>query len=389
MENGITLVCRENNSANLEVSVTFKCGHINEPMLGIAAVYENVVHQASNNKVMSVYGGSMTSFVTTVAKEQLGCRLDELFSWCCGSVTEERVTKAIADIVQHTKDLAPLPLRQAKLAYKHTAYGNNQVVWDTEDYIAKVSQITAKDVENYINDSFHGKNIVIAVSGASKILPTVQEAVMGSWFALSLEEGKRQRLNNMLYTGGYQEIEGNGTTQIAMFGWDISDGEYLAETNVLMSMLSGRLERSLAGLGIPATYEIKVAGYFGLRSLRITVSCPTKSNFQKCIDVVAENVHRLRTSLASDRRLETSRQRAMAERLAISNEALPRSVKEAWSILRRSIDYDNDSAINGIWQVSAEDVRSAADIIFGRDITCVLYTNAKHESYESIVAKMA
>ena len=107
----------------------------------------------------------------------------------------------------------------------------------------------------------------------------------------------------------------------------------------MMSMLSGRLERSLAEAGLVAEAVVKIAGYFGLRTLRIAVSCDADSVsaengkkrnvLQECIDVVSKNVKRLQTSIASDRRMETSRQRAMAERLGISNEALPRSVEVA------------------------------------------------------------
>ena len=61
LNNGLTIVCKDVNKFE-EVSLTFKCGHINEPLVGIASVYEKIV--ASNSpKLGSILGGSMTSFV--------------------------------------------------------------------------------------------------------------------------------------------------------------------------------------------------------------------------------------------------------------------------------------------------------------------------------------
>ena len=87
--------------------------------------------------------------------------------------------------------------------------------------------------------------------------------------------------------------------------------------------------------------------------------------------------------------METSKQKAMVERLAISNEALPRSVEIAWALLGRGIDYDADSAIANIWDVSARDVKDAAKEIFSKKMTCVLYTNATCDGVKDIEAKMA
>ena len=158
---------------------------------------------------------------------------------------------------------------------------------------------------------------------------------------------------------------------------------------MLLSLLSGRMERSLGEAGLAAESEVKIAGYFGLRTLRIGVSCASKSDFNKCITIVCDNVKRLQLGLASDRRMETSRQRAMTERLAISNEALPRSVEAAWALLGRNIDYDNDRAIANIWEVSASDVRYAAQDIFSKKMTCVLYTNKPYPTEDVILKAMS
>lgn len=382
-ENGLTLICNETGSSK-ELSLTFRCGHINEPKLGIALLYEHIVQQQLSKKLGSVCGGSMTSFFVPITGNP-GNSVKNLYNWCFAlKLNEKHVQAAAEDIIEHTRDLAPLPLRQAKLAYKHTAFGQNDVVWDTDEYINAVSSLTVDDVKSYIASNLVGSNMVVVFSGSTEFFDTVTEQVK-KYFG-ELPKGTRKKLDKFLYTGGFQQISGNGATQVAMFGWDISRFGSTAELNVLMSMLSSRLERQLSA--IPAEVEVKVAGYFGLRTLRIRVTCNQRKKFDECINIVCNNIKRVRTSLASDRRIETSRQRAMAERLAISNEALPCSVEIAWNLLGREIDYNNDECISSTWRVSASDVEYAAQEIFSQKLTCVLYTNGKTRSYDDIVKAM-
>ena len=385
LENGVTVLCSVTN--NPELSLTIKSGHINEAKVGLAAVYENIVAlNANNENLMSICGGSLTSFVSGV-KSSVNVALKYLYDSCVNTdVTKKVLDFAVVDITKHTLDMAPLPTRQTKLAYKHTAFSKNQVFWKPERYIEYLKALTVSDVKNYIADNFVGSNVVVSFSGPEKDFDTVFEAA-GKYFG-QLPKGKRKSIS-LEYTGGFSCINGNGSKQLAFFGWELPSGYNTAETNVLMSMLSGRLERSLADAGLAAESVVKIAGYFGLRTLRIAVSCDRKSDLGKCIDIVCKNVKRLKTSLASDRRMETSRQRAMTERLCISNEALPRSVEAAWALLGRNIDYDNDRAITNIWEISAQDVRYAAREIFNSKITCVLYSNEPFPKEEDIVKAMS
>lgn len=383
LENGINLVCCESNGSGFEVSLTIKSGHQNEPKLGLAALYENIVAQQAQGGISAVYGGNITSFFTGGAMSELSKKLNLLWHLCGHPVVnDDTVSKAANDIVLHTMDLAGVPMRQTKLAYKHTAFSQNEVVWNTDEYISRVSSLKPEDVNEYIKTCYVGKNLIIGYSGPESSFDRVEKLVFQLFG--ELPEGKRSPISDLLYTGGYQEIPGNGSIQIAMFGWDISRLSNFSETNVLMSMLSARLERSLAPL--KATSEVKIAGYFGYRTLRICISCMNRNNFKKALDVICDNVRRITHENASDRRLETSRQHAMTERLAISNEALPHSVHASWLLLKRGIDYDNDRCIRNIWRTTAEDVRDKALSIFTRKMTCVMY-GAK-VSYDDLLTKM-
>ena len=63
LHNGATIVIAECLSKELSVSVTVNVGHVNEPKLGIAALYENVLMKQVS-RVQTVYGGTVTSFFT-------------------------------------------------------------------------------------------------------------------------------------------------------------------------------------------------------------------------------------------------------------------------------------------------------------------------------------
>lgn len=70
LNNGATIVIAECSSKELSVSVTVNVGHVNEPKLGIAALYENVLMKQVS-RVQTVYGGTVTSFFTGCEKEEL------------------------------------------------------------------------------------------------------------------------------------------------------------------------------------------------------------------------------------------------------------------------------------------------------------------------------
>ena len=387
LNNGLTIVCKDVNKFE-EVSLTFKCGHINEPLVGIAGVYEKIV--ASNSpKLGSILGGSMTSFVlrNTDGVNTISKAIKALFKGCVKiPVTQISLASAVADIVKHTEDLAPLPERQVKLAYKHTAFGNS-TLWQTDEYLEKLEELTTKDVTKYIEDNFVGGNIVISYCGPEDDIDEVAD-VVEKYFG-KLPAGNKNADCNLNYTGGFQFIQGEGNSRVARFGWYLPKEYNTAETNILMSMLAGRLERSTAEAKIEADTTVKIAGYFGLRTLCITLKCFGKRNFDTAVNIVLENIKRLQTSEASDRRMETTRSRAAIERLCISNEALPSSVEAAWALLGRNIDYDVDSIISNLYNVTAHDVKIAAREIFSQKPTVVFYTRKPHITFDKIVKTIA
>ena len=371
LENGAVLVCNFKESSKVSVALTFGRGHLNETKLGVASVFENIVQRVADKKIISMYGGSFTSFFTGMERQDLKERMQQLYNWCVDlKITPEMVDYAVTDIIQHTRDLAPMPKRQAKLIYKHTAFGKNKVAWNTDEYIAALKGLTVQDVIDYRQKALVGNNMVIVFSGAQSMADDFIN--LAKFLFEDLPTGRRQKIDNMLYTGGYQVVKGSGS-HIMLLGWDISKIRSRVEANLLMSMLNARLERAFALL--PATPEVKVAGYYGFNTLRVGFECTDPNRFEECVNILCYNIRRVCAEEASDRRMETTRQRAMTERLLEASKAQPTAVRLAWQLLGRDVFYSADEWINEVWHVDALDVRDTAREIFGTDLTCVVYTD--------------
>lgn len=371
LENGAVLVCNFKESSKVSVALTFGRGHLNETKLGVASVFENIVQRAANEKIISMYGGSFTSFFTGMESKDLNARMQQLYDWCVNlDITSEMVDYAVSDIIQHTRDLAPLPARKAKLIYKHTAFGKNKVAWNTDEYIAALKSLTVQDVLEYREAALVGNNMVIVFSGSQSI--SEDFVSLAKFLFGDLPKGRRQKIDNLLYTGGYQVVKGEGA-RVMLLGWDISHIRSRAEANLLMSMLKSRLERAFAHLDeMP---EVKVAGYYGFNTLRVGFECKKPEHFAECIKILCSNIRRVCAENASDRRMETTRQNAMTERLLEASKAQPTAVRLAWQLLGRDVFYSADEWINEVWHVDALDVRDTAREIFGTELTCVIYTD--------------
>lgn len=369
LNNGTICVVSGNKSDVVTLSATVKVGHLNEPKLGLASVYEKVL-MLQAPQVETVYGGTITSYLTGGSTKDFRKKIAELAELIKNpELSTELLKAAVADIVQHTRDRNALPRRQLKLLYKHTAFSGH-IVWDEDAYIASLESITTEDLQKFHDKYCTGKNLVIGVSGI-----TLSEAqpVLEKLFA-DLPAGRSHKAEIPEYTGGYAVMQPTHQVsfQRVMMGWDISKLSNVAEANVMMSCLSGRLERSFANMGIDSTVEVKIAGYYGCRTLRIAVDCPCSTEVNQIIDVICANIRRLKHELASERRMETSRNRAMTEKLLKFQQPEAAAVEISWQILRRGSMYNVADRINATWQVSARDVQDISRDIFNNHITCVI-----------------
>lgn len=384
LKNGLTvMVSKFPSTSQVSVSLTVNVGHVNEPKLGLAALFEKVLMEQAAG-VQAVYGGTITTYFTGGASTELELSMRKLSNLVisphfCGELIK---MKAI-DIIGHTRDLAPLPKRQMKLLYKHTAFAHAEKVWSADVYIDAVSSYGVSDLQEFADKYMTAKNMVVAVSGCVSEEEVLRLAEM--YFG-QVPAGRKHKVQNDIYTGGFNRISSPCGYRQVMLGWDVSDLNNAAEANVMMSMLSGRLERSFIGKDVDI--EVKIAGYYGMRTLRISVTSHNEEDVNEFIDVICANVHRLRTTLASERRMETSRNRAMAEKLFTFSQPQDSAVEMAWQLLGRGQMYDINERINATWQVSARDVQEIAESIFSRPLTYVLYARKPYYTYQEVVSKL-
>lgn len=381
LSNGMKVV-KTNNSKVYSLSITVGIGHLNEPKLGLAAVCEKVLSPQLNN-ALAIQGGTITSYLTGCSAEDFEALLAKVAAVLKNpDLSQELVDAAAEDVAQHTRDLAPLPERQWKLCYKHTAFGTSKLVWDLDAYIESVKSLKTEDLEAMVDTYYTGKNIVI---GVACDLPLAElKELMEKYFG-SIPAGKKQKFEKLEYTGGYTARPAVGDVQTIAIGWDVSSLSNVAEANVLMSMLSGRLERDVAGTG--AVREVKIAGYYGMRTLRISIVAPADKDINDFIDIICKNVKRVTTTLASDRRMETSRQRAATEKLAKFSEPQDAAVEAAWQELGRNGMYDVDDRITATFLVSARNVKEIAQDIFFEKPTIVVFGENPYSEKE-ILAKL-
>ena len=397
LENGATLVIVDRTSEDLSIAATINVGHINEPKLGMAALFENLLSKQVQN-VQTVHGGTITSYLTGCTKTEL----DETFRMLSELLSKPKldgvlIRVAAEDIAEHTRDLAPLTKRQMKLLYKHTAFGKKRVLWNADSYIRAVESYTAEDLREFADKYYTGKNMVIVVVGSGLDHEKVRE--MFKKYFEHIPAGERQRLKKSIYTGGYNVLIPNGNCNQVMLGWDVTDIKGSASANVMMSMLSKRLERSFNEVvntrtGVKfsrpsdAEVEVKIAGYYGFRTLRISVKSAQLTT-NEIIDTIVRNVVRLQNSLPSDRRMETSKNWAMAEKLWLFSQPQPAAVETAWQMLGRDAMYDINERIGHIWAVSAYEIQAISrDIFTGSPLTMVVATKEPHYTYSEVQEKL-
>jgi predicted Zn-dependent peptidase len=153
-----------------------------------------------------------------------------------------------------------------------------------------------------------------------------------------------------------------------MVGWDITHLciNNSPATNVMMSMFLRCMERAYVDAGFKdVQVDFKVAGYYGLRTMRAYVSS-SSHNAKELLNVLIETINRICEVEAPIHRLESSRNIAMTEKLDKYEKSDNRALETAWQIIGRGSMYDVANRINSIYKITAEDVMDIANEVFRR-----------------------
>lgn len=361
LNNGMSVVYA-GHAKSFSGVLSINIGHVNEPSLGIANLFERTLLLQTRG-IIPVFGGTMTAYTTGGSDlEEVFTKLHQVFNQTV--VNDKYVEEAKQLIRQQTEDTAPMTMRRMKLSYKHTAYGD-KLVKTTEEYLDTLASYTTEDVRTFANTYYTGNNIVLVVSGpkvAKKELKKLAEQFFGS-----IDAGTPcPKAPTNIYTGGFDKIEVKDNTSRVMFGWDMShlnvdDSPYI---NVMMSMFLRRMERAFADLGYTdVQVDLKIAGYYGLRTIRAYLASPTLSA-KDLTSIFIKALNRICDTRASDRRLERSRNSAMTEKLDKYERSGDRALETAWQMIGRGQMYDVNVRINLIYETTADDVMDMAIRIF-------------------------
>ncbi len=361
LNNGMTVVYA-GYAKEYSVCLSVNIGHVNEPRLGLANLFERVLLLQTKG-IIPVFGGTMTAYTAggDDLPEILG-RMSQLFN--PEAVTDEYVTKAKASIVQETHDTAPLTVRRMKLLYKHTAFGAD-LVRPTEEYLRSVITCSVDEVCRFAGKYYTASNAVLVVAGPELSLCELKQLARQYFGAVPAGE-KQPQLKGDIYTGGYGRMDvADGMTRL-MFGWDIKHLSIQDSpvANVMMSMFLRRLERAYAEAGVSDAYvDFKVAGYYGLRTMRTTITSRLAGP-KELTDIFTAALRRICDTEASEMRMERSRNAAMVEKLDKYEKSDNKALETAWQLIGRGDMYNIANRINSISETTAHDVKVVSRNVF-------------------------
>ncbi len=388
LNNGMSVVYAGHSKA-YSVCLSVNIGHVNEPKLGIAGLFEKVLLLQAKGFV-PVFGGTMTAYLTGGDDlEEVVAKIADIFT--ATVINEKFVEEAKAIITKETLDRAPLIDRRMRLMYKHTAFGA-ELVKTTEEYLDALNSYSVEEVKEFANTYYVGANAVLVIAGPT--FPDSELKELTEEYFGDIPSGKAApKFTGDLYTGGYHRIEVGDDFKGSrvMLGWDL---KHLYEwdsapANVMMTMFKGRLERALAECGITDfTLEWKIAGYYGLRTMRVYLTSPTASP-KELVDVVAAVIKRICETEATDERMEKSRTRATMEKFYKFEKSDDKALEMAWQMVGRGHTYSVDARIDGIYKVTAHDVKVVSRDVFRKPSPTYIVaaaSDAEAYSYEELWA---
>jgi len=389
LENGLT-VMYVNHLNGFSGCLSVNVGHVNEPSLGIAGLFEKTLLLQVTG-IIPNFGGTMTAYTSLDSDlERLMKTLSQIFSSTV--VTRTYVARAQNWISEETRKNSLKPVRQMKLLYKHTAF-EADLVRPTEEFLHKLNSYTTEDVRDFANTYYTAKNVVLVLSGPKCDIAVVKSLAEKYFGGIPAGE-KHPVQKGSFYTGGFGRINVVDDDTSLMFGWDASKLtiDDSPATNVMMSMFLNNLEgaylRKMPQAKVKA--DFKIAGYYGIRTMRATVSSPT-ATAKELADVFVNVVNRICDVPATDAIMESSRSWAMAEKLDKYEKSDNLALETAWQLIGRGSMYDTNNRITSIHATTAEDVRDVAVRMFrGSRVTVIVATDEllPFYSYREVMEKM-
>jgi predicted Zn-dependent peptidase len=380
LENGVT-VMYINHSKGFSGCLSVNVGHVSEPKLGLASLFEKTL-LLQTSSIIPFFGGTMTAYTALDADlEGLISKLSKVFNSTV--VTSQFVTRAQNWITEETRKNSLKPVRQMKLLYKHTAFGAD-LVRPTEEFLRQLNSYGVQDVKDFANTYYTGANVVLVIAGPRAAAKSVK-GLVEKYFGAIPQGIKQQERRGNIYTGGAGRIDVVDDDTSVMFGWDASclTIDDSPAVNVMMSMFLNQLEGAYTQRMPNANVKVdfKIAGYYGIRTMRASVSSPIATP-KALTDVLISVVNNICDVPATDAVMESSRNWAMTEKLDKYEKSDNLALETAWQLIGRGSMYDTTNRINSIHEMTADDVRSVAERVFrGSRVTYIVSAEAKFKEY--------
>jgi len=380
LPNGLT-VMYVNRSTGFSGCLSVNIGHVSEPSLGLASLFEKTLLLQTSG-IIPFFGGTMTAYTACHNElEQVMQKLSYVFNSTV--VTKEYVLRAQNWITDETRKNALKPVRQMKLLYKHTAFGAD-LVRPTEEFLHKLNSYSVEDVRQFANTYYTAENVVLVLAGPRSSLRAIKP--LAEKYFGNIPQGKKQKeYKGDIYTGGFGRIDVVDEDTSVMFGWDAS-GLSIDDSpaaNVMMSMFLNKLETAYLKK-IPwakVKVDFKIAGYYGIRTMRATVSS-AKANARQLTEILISVVNDICDVPATDAVMESSRNWAMTEKLDKYERSDDLALETAWQLIGRGSMYDTTNRITSIHETTADMVRDVAESVFrGSRVTYIVATDADLPDY--------
>lgn len=115
-------------------------------------------------------------------------------------------------------------------------------MWDAESYINAIESYGAPDLKEFADKYYTGKNLVVVVAGGhvgKDEVKTLAEKYFGTFRPANASACRSRSIPAVTIL-----IPSDGSYRQILLGWDVTEIKGSSSANVMMSMLSKRLERS-------------------------------------------------------------------------------------------------------------------------------------------------
>lgn len=274
-------------------------------------------------------------------------------------------------------------------AFSKLVYGNQALGHDILGTPEILAQIGRKELLDWQKQKCCGENLIISAAGNFEHEELLQ--LVKNYFG-SLDRGQRTITEPQQYVGGFQHINPYDSQIKFELGFNLlaSDTNLKREAKyLLMQILGGeevsrlntevRIKRSLVYDINCCIYDENDVGFIGI------TACSQAKNVNRILDVVADEIKKLKNELVTRKELERAKRQitaAIIKKSEVNEDCIEVSAEQ---LLNFDMLQDLDGRIAKINSVTPEDIRQTARAIFSTKPTYLVQGRFKsYYPYEKL-----